>query len=135
VFGSREGRDITRCIAASAIVLGAASQWPRASHAQGSSGATADIVLVNGRVFTADPSQPWAQGLAVRADRVIGVGSTSEILALADAHTKRIDVGGRVVIPGFNDAHDLSARRCRGSRSPRAMIPFRIRRFAMCSIP
>ena len=99
-------RDIRRWIATGIVVVAAASLCARSSHAQKSSKATADIVLVNGRVFTADPRRPWAQGLAVRGDRVIGVGSTAEILALADAHTKRIDAGGRVVIPGFNDAHD-----------------------------
>jgi predicted amidohydrolase YtcJ len=99
-------RHLSCWIAASTIVLGAASLSARASNAQKDSKATADIVLVNGRVFTADPSRPWADGLAIRGDRVIGVGNTSEILALADAHTKRVDVGGRVVIPGFNDAHN-----------------------------
>ena len=95
-----------RCIAAAASVLAAASLSARALHAQGRSKATADIVIVNARVFTADPSRPWAEAVAVRGDRIIAVGSTSEILALGNANTKRIDAGGRAVIPGFNDAHD-----------------------------
>ena len=95
-----------RCIAAAASVLAAASLSARALHAQGRSKATADIVIVNARVFTADPSRPSAEAVAVRGDRIIAVGSTSEILALGNANTKRIDAGGRAVIPGFNDAHD-----------------------------
>ena len=103
-------RATTRWIATGTVFIAAASLCARAAEAQKSPKATADIVLVNGRVFTADPSRPWAQGLAIRGERVIGVGSSAEMLALADAHTKRIDAGGRVVIPGFNDAHDhLSA--------------------------
>jgi len=64
-----------------------------------------DAVLLNGRVFTANPAQPWAEALAVRGDRVIAVGTTAEVAALASAETWARDVGGRVVIPGLNDAH------------------------------
>src|SRR5688572_32854400 len=64
-----------------------------------------DTILTNGRVFTANPAQPWAEAIAIRGDRVIAVGSTAEVSALAGDGTRRIDVGGRTVIPGINDAH------------------------------
>lgn len=64
-----------------------------------------DAVLLNGRVFTADPAQPWAEALAIRGDRVIAVGSTAEVSALASSDTWTRDLGGRAVIPGLNDAH------------------------------
>jgi predicted amidohydrolase YtcJ len=64
-----------------------------------------DTILVNGKVFTANPAQPWAEAIAIRGDRVIAVGSTTEVSALAGDGTRRIDVGGRTVIPGINDAH------------------------------
>jgi predicted amidohydrolase YtcJ len=63
------------------------------------------LVLVRGRIFTADPSRPWAEALAIRGDRVLAVGTTAYVLALAGRTTRRIDVGGRIVVPGFNDAH------------------------------
>ena len=65
----------------------------------------ADTVLLNGRIFTCDSVHPRAEALAIRGDRIVAVGSTSEIHALIGPHTRRIDVGDRVVIPGFNDAH------------------------------
>ena len=64
-----------------------------------------DTILVNGKVFTANPAQPWAQAIAIRGDRVIAVGDTAAITALAGDGTRRIDLAGRTVIPGLNDAH------------------------------
>src|SRR6185295_2992804 len=43
--------------------------------------------------------------LAIRGERIVDVGTTKKISALAGPNTKRIDLGGRVVVPGFNDAH------------------------------
>ena len=64
-----------------------------------------DLVLLNGRVFTADPDRPWAEALAIRGGRITGVGSTAEVSALAGASTVRRDLAGRTVLPGLNDAH------------------------------
>jgi predicted amidohydrolase YtcJ len=67
--------------------------------------AAPDLILLNGRVFTADASQPYVEALAVRGDRIVAVGTSANIGALAGAKTMRIDLAGRVVTPGFNDAH------------------------------
>ncbi len=64
-----------------------------------------DTVLLNGRIFTADPDQPWAEALAIRGDRITAVGSTPAVAALAGDGTRRRDLGGRTVIPGIGDAH------------------------------
>jgi len=64
-----------------------------------------DVVLVNGRVFTADATRPYVEALAIRGDRIVAVGTSAQITALAGPTTRRVDVGGRVVIPGINDAH------------------------------
>lgn len=64
-----------------------------------------DTILVNGKVFTSNPAQPWAEALAIRGDRVVAVGDTAAITALAGSSTRRLDVGGRTIIPGINDAH------------------------------
>jgi predicted amidohydrolase YtcJ len=64
-----------------------------------------DAVLLNGRVFTANPAQPWAEAVAIRGERVIAVGTTAEVSALASSETRTRDLGGRAVIPGLNDAH------------------------------
>src|SRR5574338_1166943 len=66
-----------------------------------------DVVLLGGKVFTADAAKPWAEAIAIRGERIAAVGTTAEIRALAaSTGTARvIELGGRVVIPGINDAH------------------------------
>lgn len=59
-----------------------------------------DTILVNGKVFSANPAQPWAEAIAITRERVTGVGDTASIAALARDTTRRIDLGGRTVIPG-----------------------------------
>lgn len=67
--------------------------------------AAPDLVLLNGKVFTADPANPWAQAVAIRGDRIVAVGTTREIARLAGPSTLRLPLGGRTVVPGFDDAH------------------------------
>jgi predicted amidohydrolase YtcJ len=62
-------------------------------------------IFHGGTVFTSNPGALWAQAIAVEDGRVIAVGSNAAVLARANHHTRVIDLGGRVVIPGLNDAH------------------------------
>jgi len=66
----------------------------------------ADLLLTGGKVFTADSTRPWAEALAIRGERIVAVGSSAEVERLAGPATRRIDLGGRVVIPGIHDAHN-----------------------------
>ena len=65
----------------------------------------ADLVLMNGRVYTLDASRPWAEGLAIAGDRIAAVGTTAEMRKRAGPRTRLIDLKGAFVSPGFNDAH------------------------------
>jgi predicted amidohydrolase YtcJ len=65
----------------------------------------ADLVLVNGRIYTLDASRPWAEALAVTGDRVTVVGGNGEVRALTGPRTRVVDLEGRFASPGFNDAH------------------------------
>ena len=64
-----------------------------------------DLILFNGKVFTSNSSRPYVEALAIRGERIAGVGSSKDIAGLAGKETKLIDLGGRTVIPGINDAH------------------------------
>lgn len=64
-----------------------------------------DLVIFSGNVVTVDPQRPRAEALAIRGDRILAVGSRAEITALADAKTKRVDLQGKLVIPGFIEGH------------------------------
>jgi predicted amidohydrolase YtcJ len=66
---------------------------------------SADTILHSGKIFTVDDGQPWAQAVAIRGSRILAVGDDGPVLALAGPETRSIDLGGRVVVPGFNDAH------------------------------
>jgi predicted amidohydrolase YtcJ len=65
----------------------------------------ADLVLVNGRVYTLDAQRPWAEAVAIQGERIVAVGRSAEIRKLVGAATKVLDLAGAFVTPGFNDAH------------------------------
>jgi hypothetical protein len=64
-----------------------------------------DLILVNGKIFTSSSTHPYVEALAIRGERISSVGTSREISGLSSTQTKHIDLGGRVVIPGINDAH------------------------------
>ena len=85
--------------AALAILL----SWPQARpEAQM---CTPDLVIVNANVHTVDRDKPAARAVAVCGERIARVGSDDEVRRLAEAKTRIIDAGGRLLVPGFNDAH------------------------------
>ena len=66
----------------------------------------ADLVIINGKILTIDKDNPIAQAVAIKGEKIIAVGSTAEIsLLIEKCCTKVIDASGRLVLPGFNDAH------------------------------
>jgi predicted amidohydrolase YtcJ len=72
----------------------------------GSQVAPPDFIFTDAKVFTADSTHPWAQAVAIRGERILFVGNSAAAERLAGPHTRVIRLAGRVVVPGFNDAHD-----------------------------
>ena len=66
---------------------------------------SADLILLNGKIFTADSAKPFVEAVAIRGERIFAVGTSAEVEKFAGAKTRRLDLQGRVVTPGFNDAH------------------------------
>lgn len=62
------------------------------------------LALVNGHIWTGNPSQPEAEAVAIAGDRIIEVGRTAEIRSHA-AGAEVVDLAGRFVVPGFIDSH------------------------------
>jgi predicted amidohydrolase YtcJ len=96
------------------------------------------LAIVNAKVWTANPKQPWASGIAVSGDRIVGVGSSAEIAKLAKGtQAKVIDAKGGMVTPGFIDSHvhfldggfRLSSVQLRDAKSPQEFVA-RIKAFA-----
>jgi predicted amidohydrolase YtcJ len=67
--------------------------------------ATAGLMLTNAKVITCDPKNPLAEAVAVKGDRIVAVGRTAELEALACKETRVIDCQGKTIVPGFIDAH------------------------------
>lgn len=65
----------------------------------------ADLVLTNGRIWTGDNANYFAEAAAIRGNQIIRVGTAIEIKPLIGAKTQVIDLAGRLASPGFNDAH------------------------------
>ena len=91
--------------ALAAAGLGLATEASLAQSVPTPSDASPDYVILNGRIFTSDSSQPSAEAFAVKNDRFIAVGSTDYIKGLASRGTEIIDAEGMFIVPGFIDAH------------------------------
>src|SRR5688572_7687991 len=65
----------------------------------------ADLLLTGGRIWTADPAAPWAEAVAIRGGRIAFAGNAAGAAAHKGPSTRVADLGGRLLLPGFNDAH------------------------------
>jgi predicted amidohydrolase YtcJ len=117
-------------------ITGCASQMTQAQDVT--------LAIVNARVWTANPRQPWASGVAVSGDRITSVGSSAEIAKLAKAFPKArvIDAKGGMVAPGFIDSHvhfitggfRLASVQLRDAKTPQEFTK-RIKEFAATVAP
>jgi predicted amidohydrolase YtcJ len=65
----------------------------------------AEKVFKNGNIITMNPAQPRAEAVAVYGDRIIAVGSNSDMESIINADTKVINLEGKTMVPGFNEGH------------------------------
>src|SRR6185369_4353653 len=98
---------------------------------------SADLVITNANIHTMDTRRTIARSIAVLNGKIIAVGTDADTKALIGANTRVIDAGGKLVLPGFNDAHvhfletgaQLSSVDLRSARSPEEFVQ-RIKEFA-----
>jgi predicted amidohydrolase YtcJ len=65
----------------------------------------ADLILLNGKIWTVNDARPAAEAVACRGSHIVAVGTNDEVRKLAGPQTRVVDLQGRRVVPGFNDAH------------------------------
>lgn len=65
----------------------------------------ADRIFINGKIWTGDDARPRAEALATSGDKILAVGTTAEIRALAGPTSAVVDLKGRLMVPGFQDSH------------------------------
>jgi predicted amidohydrolase YtcJ len=75
------------------------------SLASAESKPAADLLITNANIWTGDQSHPKAEAVAVLGDRIVAVGSNPEVESWRGPRTRVIDAGGKLLLPGFNDAH------------------------------
>jgi predicted amidohydrolase YtcJ len=66
---------------------------------------SATLIVTNAAVYTVDKQHPKAEAVAVIGERIVAVGSRADIDLWRAPQTKVIDAGGKLLLPGFNDAH------------------------------
>jgi len=67
--------------------------------------AAPDLILLNGNIRTLDSQRPQAQAIGIKGGQIIAVGENDAIADLADQKTERIELNGRLAIPGLMDSH------------------------------
>src|SRR5260370_31813873 len=65
----------------------------------------ADVVFINGNIYTVNEKQPRAEAVAVKGDRIIFVGSNAAVKKYQGANTRIVDLHGSTMVPGMTDAH------------------------------
>ncbi len=113
---ARSSGSVGRPVLSTITFLALSIMFASAASAQ-----SADLVFVNGKVFTANEGSTITQAFAVKDGRSVAVGSSDAMRAHVGNSTKVIDLGGRFVAPGLSDGHlhgvgggpgiDLSAAR------------------------
>jgi predicted amidohydrolase YtcJ len=71
-------------------------------------GSSDQRIFFHAKVFTGDPENPYAEAVAIRGDRILAVGTLSEVVKAASAQAERVDLEGRSLFPGFIDSHSHS---------------------------
>src|SRR6266851_2100744 len=86
-----------------ALVFAALAFSPLSIHAR--SFPYVERIFINGKIWTEDDAHPLAQAIAVTGDKIVAVGTSAEIRAMAQPDTQVVDLRGHLVVPGFQDSH------------------------------
>jgi predicted amidohydrolase YtcJ len=98
IAGRRWGRSLALSAGMLAALVGTAA---------GQTKPAADLVIIHAKVWTVDKSRPTAEAVAVAilGERIVAVGTSAEVAVWQGPQTRVIDAGGKLLLPGFNDAH------------------------------
>jgi hypothetical protein len=67
--------------------------------------ASADVAYTNGKIYTVNEAQPWAEAVAIKDGKFLVVGSNADVKVVTDGATEVVDLGGRMAMPGLIDVH------------------------------
>jgi predicted amidohydrolase YtcJ len=89
------------CLAVFCVFAFASAAWP-----QGNS--VSECIFYNAKIFTAEPEHPYAEAVAIRGDKIVGVGNLAEVAKSVSAGAERVNLEGKSLLPGFIDSHSHS---------------------------
>jgi predicted amidohydrolase YtcJ len=98
-------RDFLKFLGAGAAATAFACSTTESAQAQTSSNGVQDIIFKNGTIFTMDQSQPRAEAVAIRDNRILAVGTAEAVQASIRAGARVVDLEGRTLMPGLIDPH------------------------------
>jgi predicted amidohydrolase YtcJ len=78
---------------------------PMIATAQNESKPAADLIVRGAKIWTVDKATPTARAVAVLGERIVAVGSDADVDAWRGPKTRVVDAGGKLLLPGFDDAH------------------------------
>ena len=90
------------------VVLILASFFFLTSSAVWAQAPSAERILFNAKVFTANEQSPYAEAVAVRGDKIVAVGNLTEVMKSVSSNAERVDLEGKSLFPGFIDSHSHS---------------------------
>ncbi len=90
----RKSRGVLFILFLSILILGACSEVKMA-----------DKILANGKIWTGNSGQPWAEAVAFQGNRILAVGTNKAIRKMAGSETEAFDLKGGFALPGFIDSH------------------------------
>ena len=89
------------CLAVFYALVLAPAAWPDGNK-------IAERIFYNGKIFTGEPEHPYAEAIAIRGDKIVGVGNLPEVTKLVSAEAERVNLEGKSLLPGFIDSHSHS---------------------------
>lgn len=87
------------------LLLGLAALAACSKQANQEKSRSADVIYINGRIYTVDANGSWATSMALRDGRLLAVGKDSEMDPYRGEATRIVDLDGRMVMPGIHDSH------------------------------
>src|SRR4026207_915711 len=94
------GWSFSRGLIWASLAVMVSGLWSAATEA-----AEADVVLRNGKIYTADKERSIRQAIAIKGNTIVAVGDDKDVAPLIVSGTKVIDLGGKLVLPGLVDTH------------------------------
>ena len=100
-------KTLTRLIAFTISLAGCSpADPPTAESSKAAASDAADTVYTNGKIYTVNEAQPWAEAVAIRDGAFVAVGSNADVAAVTGEGTNIVDLGGRMAMPRLVDVHN-----------------------------